>query len=495
MATSMQTHRSSRFFAVLRRTGWLLAVVAAICFVAAKPVIVVAQTAPTDSAAPKLSDPPPIDAAQRRHLALQGIYKIDNPCGPSNDSSTGSTGNSTGTGGNGQGENVDNYPHIKSAWTYFLSVGWSPAQAAGIVGNLMQESGWRIDPTDTDGVAHGIAQWQGGRLQPMWSWVAAWAADPKNADEMQKAGDLPGKNSFRGQLHYIEHDLLTDHNGVAKIIKGDSDPVQAANDWNKYYEVSADKSTKRGDNATAVYNAAINERWSEGVVINPDPIDVGGGSTSSDTGSGGGCDGDSVGGVEGKSCADIGEKSDNNDTKDPYQCNNSQVKCDVGKDEGAHWGYADGKPYHIRICEVDGVQVNAFVAVNIDKMIKAAAADGVKLTGDGGGFREMIDQIRIRPKNGCPTDHIGTPNAQGFYDQATLIANKNATAPTSRCRVPAAPPGFSNHQMGMAVDWHANGPLIGSHDNAGYKWLAAHAKDYGFYNFPQEAWHWSVDGA
>jgi hypothetical protein len=485
----MRGTRSRKLFSVLRHTGWLLVLVMTASFMVAQPVFA------ADAATAKKGAPPPIDAAQRRHLALQGIYKIDNPCPANDGSATDTSGNTTGTGGKGTGENVDNYPHIKLAWQFFLSRGWSPAQSAGIVGNLMQESGWRIDPTDTDGVAHGIAQWQGGRLQPMWSWVAAWASDPNNADLMKKNGDLPGKNSFTGQLNYIEHDLLHDHNSVAKIIKADGDPVEAANDWNKYYEVSADKTTKRGDNATAVYNAAINERWSEGVIINQDPIDAGGGSTSSDTGSGNACGDDTVGGVDGSSCGDIGEKSDNKDPKDPYQCNNTQVKCAVGKDDGTHWGYADGKPYHIRICVVDGVRVNAFVAVNIDKMIKAAAADGVKLTGDGGGFREMKDQIAIRPKNGCPTDHIGSPNAQGFYDQATLIKNKNDTSPTSRCRTPAAPPGFSNHQMGMAVDWHANGPLIGSHDNAGYKWLKANASKFGFYNFPQEAWHWSVDGA
>ena len=48
-----------------------------------------------------------------------------------------------------------------AAYRYFLSRGWTPAQAAGIVGNLQQESGPGLDPTiaGDGGNAFGIAQW------------------------------------------------------------------------------------------------------------------------------------------------------------------------------------------------------------------------------------------------------------------------------------------------------------------------------------------------
>jgi hypothetical protein len=478
----MKQTRTSRFLTTLRHLTFAVTALVAAFWLVAAPVYA------ADTTDVKPGDPPVIDADQRRHLALEGIYYIDNVC-PTSDASA-DTGDG-GTGGGG-GDNGGFKPHVKQAFQFFISHSWSEAQSAGIVGNLMQESGSGIDPKASDGVAHGIAQWQGGRLQPMWTWVAAWAKNHDATGKESAAGDPAGKDSFYGQLNYLQYDLTHGHSSFAANYKKQSDPRAAANYWNRYYEISADTSATRGNNAVKVFNAAKAENWADGIAVVPEPT---GQDTADSETDGCGTDGDQGGSVSGANCKSIGEKSDDNDPRNPYQCNSSQLKCDAGTDAGVGAAYADGKPYKIRLCNVNGVIVNAFVAVNIDKMMKAAQAAGVKLNGAGGGFRTMDRQIQVRRNNHCPADHLGPKDANGFYNQATLIANKNATAPTSRCSPAAAPPGFSNHQFGMAVDWSYNGSIIGSHSNKAFQWMASNAKTYGFYNFPAEPWHWSVNGS
>ncbi|HSX34340.1 MAG TPA: phage tail tip lysozyme [Candidatus Saccharimonadales bacterium] len=418
---------------------------------------------------------------ERWHYANIGIEFIDDPCAPAGEGAP-----DAGGGGGGGGEDAAKYPHIKDAFVFFMQQGYSAAQSAGIVGNLIQESGWSISPTASDGVAHGIAQWQGGRLQPMWSWVAAWAS---------KNGDKDGKNSFQGQLHYLVYDLNGQHSSVKKKILALNNEVEVANAWNKYYEISADTSSKRGDNARKVLAAANAGGWANGIVVKPDDPNASTTPDGEDGGSDCATEEEGAGSATGKTCKDIGKKSDDDDPKDPYRCNSSELKCAAGTDMGVGAAYAGGRPYKIRLCKVQGVVVNAFIAANIDNMMTAAKKDGIALSGAGGGFRTMDAQISIRRSNGCPADHLGSKDANGFYDYGTLLANKNRTAPTTRCGTPAAPPGFSNHQTGLAVDWSYKGSTIGSHGSAAFKWMDAHAKTYGFYNFPVEPWHWSVDGA
>ena len=119
---------------------------------------------------------------------------------------------------------------------------------------------------------------------------------------------------------------------------------------------------------------------------------------------------------------------------------------------------------------VYGITVHKSVAFAFRRMIDAAKADGVALS--GGGFRIKERQIQLRKINGCPDVW---------------------TAPASSCRVPTAIPGRSLHEIGMAVDITSGGRTISS-SSAAFKWLKAHAREYGFINLPSEAWHWSITG-
>jgi len=150
----------------------------------------------------------------------------------------------------------------------------------------------------------------------------------------------------------------------------------------------------------------------------------------------------------------------------------SNLTCAAGTDAGIGDGYAKGKLYKIRLCTVGGITVNAQIASNVQGLLNKSSSDGLKLT--GGGFRTMQQQISLRTSNGCPD----------IYD-----------APSDRCRTPTARPGYSNHQMGLAIDFSSSGSLIRSQSSSGFIWLNndLNAKNYGLFNLLSEPWHWSVD--
>ncbi|MEI6581679.1 MAG: M15 family metallopeptidase, partial [bacterium] len=118
------------------------------------------------------------------------------------------------------------------------------------------------------------------------------------------------------------------------------------------------------------------------------------------------------------------------------------------------------------------ITVNAQIASSVQGLLNKSTLDGIRLT--GGGFRTMQQQISLRTSNGCPN----------VYD-----------APAESCATPTARPGYSNHQMGLAIDFSSSGSLIRSSSSSGFIWLNANAISYGLKNLPSEPWHWSVDGS
>jgi LAS superfamily LD-carboxypeptidase LdcB len=121
------------------------------------------------------------------------------------------------------------------------------------------------------------------------------------------------------------------------------------------------------------------------------------------------------------------------------------------------------------------ITVAGSIADNLRSMLDAAAADGVGLC--GWGWRDPQQQIQLR------REHCGTSDY--------AIWNM----PSSQCSPPTARPGFSQHEVGLAIDFTCNGGgSIGSHSSVCFQWMDGHAADYGFYNLPSEPWHWSTTG-
>jgi peptidoglycan hydrolase CwlO-like protein len=124
----------------------------------------------------------------------------------------------------------------------------------------------------------------------------------------------------------------------------------------------------------------------------------------------------------------------------------------------------------VPLCTVGGITVNCAISGALGSMLNAARASGLSLS--GGGYRDPSAQIALRRA------HCGS-SYYAIYEM-----------PASQCRPPTARPGQSQHEIGLAVDFNA----CQSRSTACYRWLAANAASFGFYNLPSEPWHWSSTG-
>ena len=107
-------------------------------------------------------------------------------------------------------------------------------------------------------------------------------------------------------------------------------------------------------------------------------------------------------------------------------------------------------------------------------LLDAARADGIAL--GGSGYRDTSAQIALRRQNCGTSDYA-------VWDM-----------PPDQCSPPTARPGMSMHELGLAIDFTANGRFISSRTDPGFVWLAANAGRFGFSNLPSEPWHWSTTG-
>ncbi|HEX6569319.1 MAG TPA: D-alanyl-D-alanine carboxypeptidase family protein [Acidimicrobiales bacterium] len=120
------------------------------------------------------------------------------------------------------------------------------------------------------------------------------------------------------------------------------------------------------------------------------------------------------------------------------------------------------------------ITVAGSIVANVQSLLDAAYAAGVTLC--GGGYRDPAEQIALREA------HCGT-SYYAIYEM-----------PSSECDPPTARPGSSMHELGLAIDFTCNGGGTVSSGDTCWNWLVAHAGEYGLYNLPSEAWHWSTNG-
>lgn len=118
--------------------------------------------------------------------------------------------------------------------------------------------------------------------------------------------------------------------------------------------------------------------------------------------------------------------------------------------------------------------MNAAIADRVAGLLDAARADGIAL--GGSGYRDTNAQIALRRQNCGTSDYA-------IWDM-----------PPDQCSPPTARPGLSMHELGLAIDFTANGRFISSRSDPGFVWLAANAGRFGFANLPSEPWHWSTTG-
>ena len=189
-----------------------------------------------------------------------------------------------------------------------------------------------------------------------------------------------------------------------------------------------------------------------------------------------------------------------------YGKDTTNIPCAAGTDYGPADGYSNGVPTRIRVCRVNGFVVNSQVSKQFSDMTNAASAAGMSFVAPGasGSFRTMAGQINIY-QNHCSDNRIvGSPPPYPKPPGQTISCPGGGA------------PGYSNHQMGLALDLGCDGKLIGDGvkgprgyaialQNRCFQWLQANASRYGFFEYGlgkassrankgYEGWHWSVNG-
>lgn len=119
------------------------------------------------------------------------------------------------------------------AFSWLVQKGYSPQAAAGIVGNLVQESG--VNPTvrpGDSGTAHGIAQWRGDRYAAL----------------MDYAKQHGGSNDLGTQLGFLDTELRGKYGSTFQKLMAAKDPREAAAAFALGYERPAGAQTGVAEN-------------------------------------------------------------------------------------------------------------------------------------------------------------------------------------------------------------------------------------------------------
>ena len=126
----------------------------------------------------------------------------------------------------------------RQAVGYFVNKGLTKAQAAGLVGNLMRESGMNIAATNPNSGAYGLSQWLGSRKTRLF----------------RRYGYHP---TFEQQLDYVWDELNTSHRRGLQMLRASKTVDDAARNAFGYYEFSA------GPEAAirAMNGAGKNTKW------------------------------------------------------------------------------------------------------------------------------------------------------------------------------------------------------------------------------------------
>ena len=104
---------------------------------------------------------------------------------------------------------------------YLVKKGMTPAQAAGVVGNLLQESTLNSGAHNKAEGAYGLAQWRGSRLSDLQSFAASQG---KSIDDVNT------------QLDFIMHELKGKESKAGQMLFASKTADEAAFNFGKYYE-------------------------------------------------------------------------------------------------------------------------------------------------------------------------------------------------------------------------------------------------------------------
>ncbi|PZS36494.1 MAG: hypothetical protein DLM58_01665 [Pseudonocardiales bacterium] len=108
-------------------------------------------------------------------------------------------------------------------YQYLKDRGLTPAQVAGVMGNLKIESGFSPTASNRAEGAIGIAQWEGGRRTALQHYASSHGGK---------------ETSLTIQLGFMWHELTGSESGALKALKQTHDPAAAATVWDSQFERS-----------------------------------------------------------------------------------------------------------------------------------------------------------------------------------------------------------------------------------------------------------------
>jgi hypothetical protein len=129
--------------------------------------------------------------------------------------------------------------NTRGAMDYFIAQGWTAAQAAGIVANLLAESGLRPDAGGDGGQAYGVAQWHADR----------------QANFQRFTGRAIQGSTVDQQLRFVQHELSSTEVGAAHSLRNATSASDAGATMSRRYERPADRegeATRRGQRAQQI---------------------------------------------------------------------------------------------------------------------------------------------------------------------------------------------------------------------------------------------------
>ena len=142
---------------------------------------------------------------------------------------------------------IENRPGVKGnaqqTIDFFMSKGLTRAQAAGIAGNLLYESGFRPAAVGDGGTSFGVAQWHNGRGAAMKSWTQAHGYST---------------TSFKGQLEYLWHELNAGESYALGKLRATRTAYDAGMAFCRYFERPAVINPARGQAAQRFYQESLN---------------------------------------------------------------------------------------------------------------------------------------------------------------------------------------------------------------------------------------------
>lgn len=160
----------------------------------------------------------------------------------------------------------------------------------------------------------------------------------------------------------------------------------------------------------------------------------------------------------------------------------TQVTCAPGTTEVRNdTGYKSGSPIPVKLCSLPNTKLH-----NGSPALVNSRASGVAYA--------MFEQMK--------TD-LGISTVTINDSFRTMAEQQEAKAAYGS---QAADPGFSNHQMGFALDINMGSANAGTATsyvmnvnnsypgNKPWEWLVANASKYHFSQFSKEGWHWSING-